>query len=827
MLTAIFLLSISSLFAQRPQETNIPQVTITGKIVDAKTNEPLEYATIILKDIKTQKLSGGITDEKGNFSIKTPKGTYDVSFEFLSFKTVKMPKKLIDKSMSFNTIKLSEDSNTLDEVVVVAEKTTVSIRLDKKIYNIGKDLSVRGGTASDVLGNVPSVQVDVEGAISLRGNESVTILIDGRPSALVGINGADALRQIPAEAIEKVEVITSPSARYDAEGTAGIINIILRKNKITGFNGSLQFDLGSPERYGTAFNANLRNKKWNFFTNTGWRYRAAPGNSFSDSQFFSTNAQNAQVIEERDFGRLGRSLFTSFGIEHYISQNSSIIGNIVLNKGNDDDVNTNIINRFDILGGLNEGTLRTEDESEDEDRIQYTLDYINNFDGNGKKLSINLQYSTELEDVLNNITEIDTQTDVLNDLEQVVENQDEKRGLLQIDYVLPVGEKIQYEFGYRGNYRDISNGFFLIEGERALDGTLIPGGDLIPDLDLNNTFKYTELINAAYFQYGQEFGKVSLLAGLRYEHTGIEIEEKISTTTNSKSYGKLFPTINLGYEFKDGESFTIGYNRRIRRPRGRFLNPFPSRSSESNIFSGNVDIDPVISDAFEIGYLKRWSKVTFSTSVYYNKSTDNWEFIQQDTGELTDNGDPIILRSPVNLSTQERVGYEFTLNYRPFKIWNINSDFNLFRVTTNGDFIDPNTLVSQNFDFENTAFSIRLNQKLTLPGKTDVQVNMNYRGPSRNAQSKRDGIFSMNFAASKDLFKEKASLSLNVSDVFNSRKRQQTTFVEGVFEQYSEFQWRQRQVSLNFTYRFNQKKKRGRQGGDDFEGGGEEFGGRP
>lgn len=817
-LFALLALTISSVFAQRP--TTSPQVTITGKIIDSKTKEALEYATVILKDVKTKKLSGGITDEKGNFSIKTPAGTYDVSFEFISFKTINMPNKVIDKSMSFGTIELSEDANKLDEVVIVAEKTTVSIRLDKKIYNIGKDLSVRGGNASDVLGNVPSVQVDVEGAVSLRGNESVTILIDGRPSALVGINGADALRQIPAEAIEKVEVITSPSARYDAEGTAGIINIILRKNKITGFNGSLQLDLGSPEQYGSAFNANLRNEKWNFFTNTGWRYRAAPGNSFTDSDFFSASAQNARVVEERNFGRLGRSLFTSFGIEHYINQNSSIIGNIVLNKGNDDDVNTNVINRFDALGGLNEATLRTEDESEDEDRIQYTLDYINNFDGNGKKLSINLQYSTELEDVLNNITEIDTQANLLNDLEQVIENQDEKRGLLQIDYVLPVGEKIQYEFGYRGNYRDIFNSFFLAERQ-----DFINDGPLVPDTGLNNSFNYKELINAAYFQYGQEFGKVSLLAGLRYEHTGIEIEQETSTTADSKSYGKLFPTVNLGYELRDGESFTIGYNRRIRRPRGRFLNPFPSRSSESNIFSGNVDIDPVISDAFEIGYLRRWKKFTLSTSVYYNRSTDNWEFIQQDTGELTDNGDPIILRSPVNLSTQERTGFEFTLNYRPFKAWNINSDFNLFRVTTNGDFVDPNTMVSQNFDFENTAYSIRLNQKITLPGKTDLQINTNYRGPSRNAQSKREGIFSMNLAASKDLFKEKASISLNVRDVFNSRKRQQTTFVDGVFEQYSEFQWRQRQISLNFTYRFNQKKKRSRQrgGGEDFDGGGEGF----
>ncbi len=802
------------------QKTSTPQVTITGKIVDAHTGESLEYATVILKDVKTQQINGGVTDENGNFTIQIPKGTFDISFEFISFKKVTISNKVIDSFIDFGTIKLEEETSSLDEVVVIAEKTTVNIRLDKKIYSIGKDLSVRGGNASNVLGNVPSVQVDVEGNVSLRGNESVTILIDGRPSALVGINGAEALRQIPAEAIEKVEVITAPSARYDAEGTAGILNIILRKNKLKGFNGSLQIDLGIPKQYGAAFNANLRGKQWNLFTNTGWRYRANPGNAFNDSQFFSTNAQNARVIEDRTFGRLGRSLFTSFGAEYYISENSSLIGNIILNKGNDDDTNTNVISRFDALGNINESTLRIEDESEDENRIQYTLDYIHNFDGSGKKLSINFQYSSELEDILNNITETDTQLNLLNDLEQVIENQDENRGLLQIDYIHPVGEKIQYEAGYRGNYRNIYNQFFLAERQD------FPDGPLIPDVGLNNAFDYRELINAMYFQYGQEFGKVSLLLGLRFEHTAIEIEQETLDSSDKKSYENLFPTFNFGYKFKDDQSFNIAYNRRIRRPRGWFLNPFPSRSSESNIFSGNIDLNPVTSDASEISYLRRWDKITLGTSVYYNTSANNWEFIQQSTGELTDNGDPIVRRFPINLSTQKRLGYEFTVSYRPMKVWTINSDFNLFKVTTEGDYTDPETLVTQNFDFENTSFNIRMNQKISFPNKIDLQINSNYRGPSKNVQSAREGIFSMNIAMSKDLFKERASLNLNVNDVFNSRKRKQTTFVASVFQQYSEFQWRERQISLNFVYRFNQKKKTQRQGrrggefnGDEFEGG--------
>jgi len=808
--------AIAAVFSQKLNNPNL--IIISGKVVDSKSKQPLEYATVIIKNTITKEISGGVTNLEGVFSIEMPKASYTIDIAFISFQSIKLPKENIISNKNLGVIKLSENINGLDEIVIRAEKTTVDIRLDKKIFNIGKDLSIRGGNASDVLGNVPSVQVNVEGTVSLRGNENVTILIDGRPSALVGLNGAEALRQIPAEAIEKVEVITSPSARYDAEGTAGILNIILRKNKLIGFNGSLQLDLGLPNRAGTAFNANWRTEKWNLFTNTGFRYNETPGNAFSNSDFLSNTAQNAKVIENRNFGRLGRSIFTSFGAEYYITENSSIIGNIIFNGGNDDDVNTNKIDRFNELGELNEATFRAESENESEQRIQYTLDYVNNFDKSGRKFSINGQYSSEVENILNDISEIDTKINYLNDLEQVLENQKENRGLFQIDYVHPVGEDIQYEVGYRVNYRDIFNSFYLAERKDFENN-----GPLIPDTNLNNSFNYEELINSAYVQYGQKFNRISLLVGLRYEYTFLEIIQEIATTKNEKNYGKLFPTINLGIELKDGENITLGYNRRIRRPRGRSLNPFPSRSSESNLYSGNINLNPVITDAIDLGYLKRWNKFTLSTSLYYNISNDNWERIQEDTGMLTDNGDPITKRFPINLSTQERIGLELTLNYRPFKVWNINSDFNVYNVTSKGDYTNTSTNVSQNFDFKNTSFFIRLNQKITLPSKVDIQINSNYRGPSENVQTKSEGVFSLNLAASKDLFNERASLSLNFSDVFNSSISQRRTEIPNFLKQYSEFQWREPQFRVSFVYRFNQKKKKvngGREtnGGEGFEG---------
>ncbi len=813
LLTALLLFTLVSL-AQKPVE-------ISGKLLDKTTQAPLEFATIsvISKDPNVSP-QGGITDIDGNYKFLVQPGTYTVRWEFISFKPVVRENVVLNKDKVFEPILMEQDVAQLDAAVVVAEKTTVDLRLDKKIYNIGQDLTVRGGSASDVLDNVPSVSVDVEGNVALRGNGNVRILIDGRPSALVGLNGAEALRQIPSEAIEKIEVITSPSARYDAEGTAGILNIILRKNRIKGFNGVLNINGGYPERYGISINANYRTEKWNLFTNTGYRYTTTPGNASSSTQFLFPDGiqttNNVFIDEQRNFDRLGRSYFTSLGAEYFIDDSSSIVGNIVYSLGNDDDVNTNSIQRFDANQDLNEATFRRELEGEDEDRLQFTLDYQNELDDNGQKLQASLQYSSDIEDKNNSILESDAITGIVNDVERVFEEEDEREALLQVDWEKPVGEDVQYEAGYRGNYRNITNSFFL---EERLQ---FPNGPLVPDANLNNTFTYEEFVNAVYGQYGREIGSFSVLAGLRFEQTNINIDQETTATTSSKEYSSFFPTLNLGYELQDGENLTFGYNRRVSRPRGRSLNPFPSRSSESNIFQGNVDLNPTFANALDLGYLRRWEKLTLSTSIYFNSSTDNVEFIQQDVVDengdpvLTDNGDQVIRRFPVNLSTEDRLGYELTLTYRPFKWWTINSDANVFQVTTDGEFED------QNFDFKNTTYFLRLNQKFELPSKIDLQARINYRGASENAQGTQDGITTVNLAASKDIWNDKASITFNVSDLFNARRRESTTVTPNFISD-STFQWRERQLSVAFIYRFNQKKKnensRNDDGGDyEYEG---------
>ena len=297
-LLLLLILSFNYTYSQRPGgDREKSTIVITGQVLDQETNEPLEYATLVLQSVENpEKITGGITDMDGNYSVETNPGKYNVSIEYISFKTYKKPNQLLSENTNLGVIKLSLDVAQLDAVEVVGEKTTVEVRLDKKIYNIGKDLTTSGANISDALNNIPSVTVDVDGAIALRGNDNVRILINGRPSALAGFGSTDALRQLPADAIEKVEVITSPSARYDAEGTAGILNIVLKKEKTLGFNGTINTTVGYPTASSITSNLNLRTNKFNIFNTIGYFYRGTPGNGYFDNNYFDTNPDNSAVL---------------------------------------------------------------------------------------------------------------------------------------------------------------------------------------------------------------------------------------------------------------------------------------------------------------------------------------------------------------------------------------------------------------------------------------------------------------------------------------------------------------------------------------------------
>ena len=440
-------------------------------------------------------------------------------------------------------------------------------------------------------------------------------------------------------------------------------------------------------------------------------------------------------------------------------------------------------------------------------------------------MSFDFQYEDSQEDE-NSLVQINGVTS-----EKVITLEDQSRILLQADYVLPIGENSQFEAGYRGNFNDQTTDYevqFL-----DMDSNTFETSDL-----LSNTLNFREYLTAVYSQYGSKHGKFSYLLGLRLENTQITIDQPTTGDFKKKNYTGLFPTVNLNYELSETESFTLGYARRLRRPRSYFINPFPSRSSVTSVFQGNPDLDPSYSGQFDLGYLKRFGKFTFNASAYYSHATDGFNFVSFatdnyyifETNQTVNVNDPnynqldaqydltnIIQRTPINLAEEDRYGFEFTVTYNPSKKWRINTNFNFYQTEVTGT--TPNGL---SLDNKNSSWFARLNNKYTLPGKIDWQTSLFYRGPREDAQNKSTGIFSTTMAFSKDLFNEKASIAFNVSDLFNSRRRKTETTTP-TFMGYSEFQYRERSFNLSFTYRFNQKKQRqgGQRGGNgdmDFEG---------
>lgn len=805
------ILSIGIFFyghGQNPNRSNQNSIKITGTIVDEDSGQPLEYATLVLQSVRNpEQVTGGISDINGKFEVETTPGAFNISVEYLTYTTYRLENQLIRTSRDLGTITMKPDVAQLEQVDVIAERTTVELRLDKKIYNVGKDLTVQGATVSDVLDNVPSVSVDVEGNVQLRGNDDVRILINGKPSAITGLNSTEALRQLPAESIEKVEVITSPSARYDAEGSGGIINIILRRSKLQGLNGALTVNGGYPLSAGINGNINYRTGDLNFFTNTGYNYRTRPGNSLNDTDFFDADGNFTNALrEESERERIRKGLNANFGVEWYVNETSSITQSIFIRDSDNENESTNNFFQTDVDGNTSSG-FRFDPETETDQTFQYSFNYDKQFNGSSDHtLTFAFQYEES--------DEVEESLIVQNgfDSESVRTAEDQRRVFFQADYAMPVGKSGNFELGYRGDFNKLNSDYdvvFIQPTEQELGIT-----------NPSNVLDYKETINAFYTQYGNKFDKFSFLAGLRYEATRLIINQIETNDFNRNNFDGLFPTLNLNYEITEKESFQLGYNRRIRRPRSFFLNPFPSRTSPTNLFQGNASLVPSFSNQIDLGYLKRWEKFTFNGSIYFQRATNVISFITEDTGEdVLFDGElvSVLRRTPANLARNDRYGFDLTGNYRPTRKWNLNINANLFNLITRGDFN------GQNFDAENLSWFIRLNNKITLPGSVDWQTRIFYRGPTENAQTRNQGIFSLDFAFSKDLFKEKASLAFNVSDVFNSRRRISET-VTPFFTSDSEFQWRVRSFNLAFTYRFNQKKKRGGERQRDYDGGDEEFG---
>jgi outer membrane receptor protein involved in Fe transport len=779
-----------------------------GGLVTDDQGEALPMASVALYQ-EDQLQEGVSTDVNGRFSIEVSPGDYQLQISFVGFETlVKTIAVKPGAPLKLGNLSLKQSNNQLEEVTVAGEAKMMEFEQDKRVFNVAKDLANTAGNASDILNNVPSVTVDVEGAVSLRGSQNVRILINGKPSGLIGSDPAAGLRQLQANMIEKIEVITNPSARYDAEGDAGIINIILKKQDQKGLNGSFDVSAGYPELAGAGASLNYRRNKLNFFTNLSFNYNRAPGNSIAEQRFDLPDTSYS-FLRDRDQSRGGSDATLRFGADYYLTSDQILTGSFLFRPSRDNNLVDITYTDINQGGEVVREVNRFDDELETESNLEGNISWEKRFGGSDKhKWVADLRYSLEDEREQNTITQ-DT-TGVAGELIQKVDNIEKQRSFLaQTDYIHPLGEKTSYELGSRVTLRTIRTDYTL--ADQASDGSLNP----VDGFD--NEFEFIENVYAAYGLYNGALGdKITYQLGLRAEYTDLSTQLDTASEANQRDYANLFPSAFFTYSFGPLSDIQISYSRRITRPGFWRLNPFFSFSDNRIFFSGNPNVNPEFSDNYEMGYVRYFEKGSLYSGIYYRHRTDVVERVS--IVEIKD-GEEFTRIFPINLATQDAYGLEFNFQYEFADWYEVTANLNLFRAITVGNY------EGQDFGADNFSSSGRLINRFEV-WNSDLQASFNLRGAATTPQGRSLGIYTLDLGWSKDILKGNGTITLSVRDLFNTRYRRSYTsgITEsgGTFNQYSRFQWRERQINVNFTYRLNQKKGRARSGGQP-EFGGEGF----
>ena len=721
-------------------------------------------------------------------------------------------------------ISLAPDQTVLNEVEVVAEQSTYEMTLDKRVFNVGKDVSTTAGNAIEVLESIPAVSVDVEGNVSLRGDDGVRILIDGKESGLSGMSTQDALRTLQGDMIERVEVITNPSVRYDAEGSAGIINIILKKDKRQGFNGAVNVRGGYPWMYGASITGNYRLKRWNFFASYGFNNRSNIGGGVNqtkryvldtigagpDMTFDTIFTQLTDQTTERRMRRMGHNV--RVGADYYITDNDIISAAFVYRYGR---LETHpVVKYFDEYPQLGTSSYdeRAEDYVEFEPMYEITLDYDKTFERKGRSLKANVRYFTNVENSSSDITETlytdKTMEQPLWTLYQKTANDQRMRNLqASVDYVHPFATKAQWEIGAKYTNRYITS---LSEvTERDSLGVYHPLADYCYD------YVYSEQVAALYTSLGNDWGRWSGQVGIRAEMTDVMTNLKgyahdgTDSINGGKPYIDFFPSAHLNYSMDEFNQLQVSYTRRIRRPGFWQMSPFRSYNDNRNIRMGNPSLTPTYMDSFELGYIHFWDKATFNFTAYYRHGTN---MIRHYTYE----DDGVFYSMPINFGKADDFGAEAVVQGQITKWWNLNGNVNFFRSHFNGE------INKKVYDDATWMLFGRVVSKFKVSNWFDLQVTAHVMGPHKEPLGMHKGNWWVDLAVSKEVLHGNGTITFNVRDLFNSRSWGGESWGDG-FWQYNTSTWNRRSFSLNFNYRINQQNmKRNRPGGDEGDDGGEE-----
>lgn len=771
----------------KAQQSQFPAgMALSGTIMDSVTQIPLEYATIILYSQEdNQQVSGTVTNKEGRFELtRLRPGQYIVKIDYIGY-----------QSRSFRNVALAPPHPETDlgyillqpailesqGVEISAEKPTFEYKIDKKIINVSQQPTAISGTAVDVLENVPSVTTDIDGNVQLRGSSSFTVLIDNRPTVL---ESNEALQQIPASTIESIEIITNPSAKFDPEGTSGIINIITKKNRKQGVTGIVNANIGLNDKYGGDFLLSKRTQKFNFFLSADYNKRTNPRTS--QVEHYTVQNDTIHFVNSKGDGDWGMTGYGLRGGADYSMTNQDLlslnfrIGGRAFKSSSEND--------YDEFTepGQNHTYYKSMDEGERTGSFySLNMDYKHTFEKKGHELLSSLMMSkrTGDEESINALRDIDNE---ITQSQRFLENGPSGRLRFNVDYTLPLRENDKFQAGFQSRIESSSE-----ETERY--DYDVNEKSYILQSAYSHSADYFDNIHAVYSMYAAEFNNLGFQGGLRGEYTDREIKLTDTGDTFVIDRWDYFPTAHLSYQFAKGRQMMISYTKRIERPHGWELEPFETWTDAYNVRKGNPGLKPEYIDSYETGYQTSWGRNLISLEAYYRKTHNKIERVNS------------VYDANISLHTTENVGQDYTLgaeimtNVDLSKWWNLNLMGTIYHYKIEGD------LFQSSFSRESKNWNVRINNTFKFGSTSRLQIIGIYNSPSVSSQGNREAFYVLNLGLKQDFLNRSLSATLQIRDLLKSGKFEFTT--EGPdFSTHSLFK-RSQTVMLTLTYNINNYKQ--------------------
>lgn len=755
---------------------------IKGKIIDAETKVPMEYANVAVYSNQDSKLvTGGISSANGVFEIdELPYGAYYVEAAFIGFEKIKVKDiKIQPNAQTFDmgTIELSVSRQQVGTAVVIAERNRVEYKIDKKVINVTNDINAAGGSAVTVLENTPSVEVDIDGNVSLRGSSSFTVYIDGRPSVLTG---SDALKQIPSAAIQNIEIITNPSVKYDPDGMAGIINVVMKKNVLSGVNGIVNLNLGTGKKYGTDLMLNYKTKKYNVFLGGNWNDNTDFGKMKSTRETYANDTTNYLITDgRRDQSRGGQQI--KGGFDYYLTDKTSVTVSSELGNYNFDATGGGNLHTYQFPANKDVYSVQQNNSGRNGNYVSADASFLTKFDETGThKLEGSFNYRNrdgKSNETINEFLSDQNYQPTNNYLSQVVTNENSTSNdyRFKLDYTLPLKEDAKFEAGLQSR----------MENEKESFGFTNFG---INDPKYTSDMIFKENIHSIYSTYSGRLNVFQFMVGLRGEYTNRSIDHSQAATPYKLDRFDFFPSVHFSYEMADKNQLMANYSRRINRPDGRDLDPFPNYMNQYTIRIGNPNLKPEYTNSYEFSYMLKFGGSFISLESFYRTTNDLMTRITK----VTDN---ISYMTMDNLNHDSSLGGEIMGNINVTKWLLINSSFSIYNYQLKGDSIDK----------QSTNYSGRLNGTVKFSTDSRMQVTGFYRGPSVSAQGDQKGMVFLNLSYRQDFMKKKLSATLSLRDALGTMRMEGTSAGEG-FKSTFKMTREPRVLMLTLSYKINNYK---------------------